>query len=138
MPLWFSAHGCTPAYVPRSASGAEGGAWPRGAPCVAQHAPRGQAASVGAGHGLKQLCKERGDVLALHDEHGYRGSCSAVPGVEGLKTFGAEPGRRERVECALHSARGLRLTCLPGQAEGSGRACTPQSATWAAGRLALS
>ena len=93
MPLWFSAHGCTPAYVPLDRGGAESGEWPHGAPCVAQRAPRGQAASVGRGHGLREACEARGDALAPSDSHGLRGSCAAVPGVEGLKTFGAEPGQ---------------------------------------------
>ena len=78
MPLWFSAHGCTPAYVPLDRGGAESGEWPHGAPCVAQRAPRGQAASVGRGHGLREACEARGDALTPIDSHGLRGGCAAV------------------------------------------------------------
>ena len=78
MPLWFSAHGCTPAYVPLERGGAESSEWPHGAPCVAQRPPLGQAASVGRGHGLRDVCKARGASFVLSDSHGMRGSCAAV------------------------------------------------------------
>lgn len=90
MPLWFSAHGCVPEYVPAGRTDEQ---WPHGAPCVARRAPSGMARELGRGRGLKELCEQRGDTYIERDEHGYRGGCGAVQGVEGLKTFGAEPGQ---------------------------------------------
>ena len=78
MPLWFSAHGCTPAYVPLERGAANSSEWPHGAPCVAQRPPLGQAASLGRGHGLRDVCEARGDSFVLSDSHGMRGSCAAV------------------------------------------------------------
>jgi len=98
IPPWLSAHGGVPQYVPRSRGATDarrlraavhGAQWPHGAPCVARRAPSGMARALGRGSGLKEECERRGDTYVERDAHGYRGGCGAVPGTEGLRTFGA-------------------------------------------------
>lgn len=99
LPLWFSAHGCDPSYMPRHAVQP---------PCVAQHAPRGCIGCTGRrndGHrgalsdGLRAACREaHSEFVTAHDpsaqsRKGWRGGCAALPDVQGLRSFGAEVGQ---------------------------------------------
>ena len=85
VPLWFSAHGCDASYLPRGSSTP---------PCIAKREPRG---CVGcpdkAYEGLLRQCKRRGGRVRELDGRGFKGECSAIPGVQGLKTFGSEQGQ---------------------------------------------
>ena len=99
VPLWFTAHGCTPSYVR-----ADGG---RVAPCVAQHAPRGCRGCNGkrsdlAG-GLKAACRAARSPFVTndttHNKKGWSGRCAAYPEVEGLRTFGSEVGPAHKHTC---------------------------------------
>ena len=101
VPLWFSAHGCDPSYVARNSSRP---------PCVALLAARGCVgcsgrrsrlggnAVGGLGGGLRAACTAAGSEFvpaqsALTSRKPWRGSCAGVPGVQGLRTFGAEVGQ---------------------------------------------
>ena len=97
LPLWFSAHGCDPSYVPM------GKMTP---PCVAQHAPRGCLACNGRlgglRDGLRSACRSvRSDFVPRRDvavqqsktRKAWRGECAALPAQQGLKTFGSEVGQ---------------------------------------------
>ena len=88
------AHGCDPSYVP------VGHPDP---PCVAQHAPQGCLACNGRrgglANGLRKACASAGSGFVTRDDEevkkrkGWRGECAALPGQQGLYTFGSEVGQ---------------------------------------------
>ena len=89
LPLWFSAHGCDPSYVPVGH---------KDPPCIAQHAPRGCLACNGKrgglANGLRAACKEANSELLVHADagpagKGWRAECSALPEQQGERHHAA-------------------------------------------------